>query len=346
MVLPDLRHPDDLAACVAALDRHLRTPLMVQGREIFVQLSMGSAVTVRGSSSPVGETAERMTRDADAAMYRVKERRRHNARSLDRSDGDLLQLDADLHHAVARGEIVAHFQPQYDSRIGNLTGYEALARWNHPQLGTLAPSRFIDLADATGLIDAVGDEVLAQACRFVEAAAAGRPLQMQVNISAQQLASAGIAARIGRILDDHPERVWSLNMEVTESALVRDYPAVSAEIERIRDLGVGVAIDDFGSGYSSLAQLRDIPATELKIDRSFVHREGAVGTSMLTAIVALARGLDLTVVAEGIESQTQLETARRLGCDRLQGVYLSPPLDPDRALLARPDIADLLPSSR
>jgi EAL domain-containing protein (putative c-di-GMP-specific phosphodiesterase class I) len=245
-----------------------------------------------------------------------------------------------------RGEIVAVFQPQYDSRIGDLTGYEALARWHHPEHGSLPPDRFIPLAEANGLIHRLGDQVLEQACRFADRVAAGRPLQMQVNVSTQQLSVPGLADRIQRVLSGYPDRGWSLTVEITESALILDHGSALTELEQLRDLGVGVSIDDFGTGYSSLSQLRDLPATELKIDKSFVQREDAVGTSLLSAIVSLASSLGLTVVAEGIETRSQLATLRSLGCDRLQGMYLCPPLLAEEAPAARPDIAALLPLSR
>jgi EAL domain-containing protein (putative c-di-GMP-specific phosphodiesterase class I) len=276
-------------------------------------------------------------------MYRVK-RGRH-AHGLDASGSELLKWDTDLHDAIDRGEIVAYFQPQYDARTGNLTGYEALARWQHPEHGALPPDRFIPLAEADGLIARLGDQIIEQACRFADLAAADRPLQMQVNVSVHQLSVPGLADRIRQVLTGYPDRTWTLDVEITESSLILDHALVRTELERIRDLGVGVSIDDFGSGYSSLSQLRDLPATELKIDKSFVHREDAVGRSLLTAILALAGSLDLTVVAEGVESRSQLATLRALGCDRLQGMYLCPPLIAEEALTARSDVAALLPAA-
>jgi diguanylate cyclase (GGDEF)-like protein/PAS domain S-box-containing protein len=345
IVLPAIREPGDLTTFARDIEERFRTALTVHGREVYVTLSIGCAVARRGGpTDSIDAAAERIIREADSAMYRVKQGR--HGQGMDSAGFDLLKLDADLHHAIDRGEIVAYFQPQYDSRIGNLTGYEALARWHHPEHGSLAPDRFIPLAEADGLIDRLGEEMLEQACRFADLAAADRPLQMQVNVSMQQLGVPGLAGRIRRALAEYPDRAWSLTIEITESALILDHDLVHAELERIRDLGVGVSIDDFGSGYSSLSQLRDLPATELKIDKSFVHREDAVGTSLLTAIVALANSLDLTVVAEGIETRSQLATLRGLGCDRLQGLYLCPPLIAEEALAARPDIAALLPSSR
>lgn len=343
VVLPSIDDRGEVATFVADLDQRFRTALTVQGREIYVTLSIGSAVAERGGSPGPSEAtalAERTIRDADSAMYRVKQGR--HGQGLEGSGAELLQLDTDLHDAVDRGEIVAYFQPQYDARIGNLTGYEALARWHHPERGSLPPDRFIPLAEADGLIARLGDQIIEQACRFADRAAAHRPLQMQVNVSVQQLSAPGLADRIRRVLAEYPDRAWSLDVEITESSLIVNHDLVRAELDQLRALGVGVSVDDFGSGYSSLSQLRDLPATELKIDRSFVHREDAVGTSLLTAILALAAGLGLTVVAEGIENRSQLATLRSLGCDRLQGMYLCPPLRAEKALTARSDIAALL----
>lgn len=345
MVLPALRDPGEVTTFVRELEDRFRVPLTVNRREVFVKLTIGSAVAPRGGPTPSNEAvAAQIIREAGTAMHRVKEGRR--GERLDFSGVDLLQLDADLHHGLDRGEIVAYFQPQYDSRNGRLMGYEALARWHHPEHGTLSPDRFIPLAEADGLVQRLGEAVLEQACRFADRVAADRALQMEVNVSTRQLNVPGLADRIDRVLADYPDRAWSLNIEITESALIRNQDLVLAELERIRDLGVGVSIDDFGSGYSSLSQLRDLPVTELKIDGSFVQREDAAGTGLLSAIVALASSLDLTVVAEGIETRSQLETVRDLGCDRLQGMYLCPPLPAEDALAAGSDNFDLPTSSR
>lgn len=344
VVLPALNDPGDVGRFVAELEERFRAALPVQGRDIHVTISIGSAVAARtGATGSSEAAADRLLREADSAMYRVKHGR--GGQGIDGSGADLLQLDAELHDAVDRGELVAYFQPQYDARTGELTGWEALARWHHPRHGTLLPDRFIPLAEADGLISRLGDQILQQACRFANRVAGRRPLQMQVNVSAQQLLVPGLADRIRGVLAEHPDRAWSLGIEVTESSLIVNHDLVRTELEQLRDLGVGVSIDDFGSGYSSLSQLRDLPATELKIDRSFVHREDAVGVSLLTAIIGLAHSLDLTVVAEGVETRTQLATLRDLSCDRLQGRHLCPPLSAEDAVAARSDIAALLTAS-
>ena len=346
VLLPSIDRPEAVRSFGDDLTQRFLTPLTVAGRRIHLTLSIGSAVARRtGPATPEesSATAERILHEADAAMLAVKEGRR--AEGLDGTGVDLLQLDADLHDAMDRGDVVAAFQPQYDARTGTLTGYEALARWHHPVHGDLPPDRFIPLAEADGLITRLGDRILEQACRFAEAVAAGRPLQIQVNVSVQQLRVRGLSERIREVLSDYPDRTWCLNVEITESSLIRDPALVLGELEQLREMGVGVSIDDFGSGYSSLSQLRDLPATELKIDKSFVHREDAVGTSLLTAIVALAETLELLVVAEGIENGSQLARLRALGCDRLQGMYLCPPLVAAEALMAPPDIVALLPES-
>jgi diguanylate cyclase (GGDEF)-like protein len=342
VVLPKVHGPGEVTRIVRDLEERFRAALTVHRREVFVTLSFGAATTPRGiPRASSGSEAERMLRTAGEGLHQVTEGRRE-AR-IDPTEVDLLQLDADLHHAFERGEIITYFQPQYDSRNGALTGYEALARWRHPEHGTLSPDRFIPLAEADGLIHRLGDTVLQQACRFADLVHADHPFQMEVNVSSQQLSVPGLADRVQRVLEGYPDRAWTLTVEITESALIRNHDLVRAELGHIRDLGVGVSVDDFGSGYSSLSQLRELPATELKIDRSFVHQDDAAGVSLLTAIVALATSLNLAVVAEGVEKRSQLVTARDLGCDRVQGLYLCPPLPMTAAFTARPDIADLLP---
>lgn len=341
VVLPTVQDAREVTTSVQDLEDRLRTPLTVGGHEVFVALSIGTAVFCRAGLGTSSETAaERIIREAGMAMRREKNRRR--AEWPGASGADLLELDGDLHRAIDRGEIVAYFQPQYDAREGTLTGFEALARWHHPEHGALSPDRFIPLAEADGLIHRLGETVLEQACRFADLVITDQPLQMAVNVSTQQLSVPGLADQVQRVLNGYPNRAWTLTVEITESALMRNQDLVLHELERLGELGVGVSIDDFGSGYSSLSQLRDLPVTELKIDRSFVQRDDAIGRGLLGAIITLAGVLDLTVVAEGIEMRSQLEMLRDLGSDRLQGMYLSPPLPPKDAPTAPEDIFALL----
>ena len=345
IVLPTVSGIGEVMASVRELERCLQDPLTIGAQEVFVALSIGPAAAAREDVDGSSEAAAaRIIREAGAAMRRVKEGRRRERFGM--SGVGLLQLDADLHHALDRGDIATYFQPQYDARTGGLTGFEALARWQHPQHGLLAPDRFIPLAEADDLIHRLGDAVLEQSCRFAALAEGDRPLDMAVNVSTQQLGVPGLAERVEQILAGYPGRAWTLTLEITESALIREERVVLAELERLRDLGVGVSIDDFGSGYSSLSQLRNLPATQLKIDRSFVQQEDTTGERLLAAIIALAGSLDLAVVAEGIETGAQLALLRELGCDQLQGMYLCPPLPPDRALAAPSDISALLSASR
>lgn len=365
IALPVIRDAQEVPASTRALEARLRAPLRVEGQAIFASLSVGSATASRGApAASSAAAAERIIREAGAAMRLVEEGRR--SEPVGAPGGDLLRLDADLHRALDRGEIVAYYQPQYDARDGSLTGYEALARWQHPEHGTVSPDRFIPLAEADGLIERLGHTILEQACRFADLVGTGpvgagpvdadpvradpdrvaRPLQMAVNVSTRQLSVPGLADRVQRVLEDHPDRAWTLTVEITESALIRNQDVVLAELDRLRDLGVGVSVDDFGSGYSSLTRLRHLPATELKIDRTFVEQPDEIGTGILAAIIGLARALGLTVVAEGIGTRSQLESLRDLGCDQLQGMYLCPPLSAADALAARSSSTDLLPPIR
>ena len=340
-VLPGSQRREDLRAAVHRLEAAMQAPFDIDGRRVYVTLSFGSASARREPGEEPDEVAEALMRAADTAMYRIKQRRPEIPTSY--GDFDPLRLDSELHAAIESGGIEAHFQAQFDVATGRVTGYEALARWHHPELGRIEPAVFIPLAESTGLIRALGVQMLQRACGFAEAASAGRPIRVQVNVSTRELIDPSYARDVLATLARYPDRRWELGLEVTESALIVDREAVGAQLRRLEAHGVVIAIDDFGTGYSSLAHLQDLPARELKIDRSFVQREGALADSLLSAIIALAHSLRLQVIGEGIETEQQLAVLRRLGCDRVQGHLLARPLPPEEAL-AVTDAAQLQPA--
>ncbi len=284
-----------------------------------------------------------MLRDADAAMYRAKNTGR-SARSMFERDlqdtvAAALRTGTDLHRALERDELVVHYQPITNLRNGRVVGFEALLRWNHPERGLVPPSEFIPLAEDTGLIVPIGVWMLEAALRqlghwqAVRDANGGRgKLAMNVNVSPRQLADPILPRTLARVLHETGVDPNSVCLELTENALMQEESSADA-LAALRRLGVHISIDDFGTGYSSLAYLKRFPVTALKIDRTFVNGLGTdiEDTSIVEAIVTLAHALGLSAVAEGLETPTQLEKLRALGCDYAQGF-----------LLGRPQPADLI----
>lgn len=299
-------------------------PMHVAGRDVFVQLSVGVAFRTPGLPGGAGEeAADALLSAADADMYRRKAQKRGHT-SCPTTTGQL-RLDADLRGAVSRGEIRAFYQPQIDTATGRVVAVEALARWHHPARGLLEPAEFITLAEDNGLITDIGQEILDQAC----AAArrwndTGHRLEVSVNVSPLQLLRPEFLHEVATTLERHRLPADRLTLEITESRLV-DSPADTTRVlEALRAAGVGISIDDFGTGFSSLGQLHALPVTELKIDRSFVQ-DGPTGKTLVAAIIGMSHGLGLRVVAEGIETEPQLGLIRRDGCDRAQGFLLGKP---------------------
>ena len=296
--------------------------------------SIGIALAPEASADP-----EALLRDADAAMYRAKERGRAPRYELFdelmRSQASVrLEMESALHHAIDRGELRVHYQPLVELTAGAVVGCEALVRWEYPKRGLLGPGEFIPLAEETGLIMPVGAFVLEEACRQAvrwQTQDPGRPpLTMSVNLSGRQLADPVLPDCVADALGASglaPERLW---LEITESVLMDDADSSVRALEALRVLGVRLAVDDFGTGYSSLAYLRRFPVDALKIDRSFVGGldEGPQDAAIVEAVIGLAGALGLRVVAEGVETLSQLARVRALGCDEAQGYYFARPAPP------------------
>jgi Amt family ammonium transporter len=316
------------------LSRLLREPFVVSGKELFLGASIGIAV----GRAP-GESAGDLFRNADVAMYAAKRRGRDRfvvfesgmrAEALDR-----IELEADLRHALERGELAVQLQPVVRLQSGLITGGEALLRWRHPRRGLLAPAAFMDLAEDSDLIVVIGRWVLEEACRqalrWPSRRDDGRDVGVSVNVSGRQLQRPGLVAETREVLRRTglaPER---LVLEVTENQPLLETPSMIARLGEIRGLGVSLAIDDFGTGYSSLSYLQRLPADILKIDRSFVAGLGgsSPGSPLLRGIIDLGRAMQLRTVAEGVETPIQAAVLREFGCEGAQGFLFSKPRDPD-----------------
>ncbi|WP_354501961.1 EAL domain-containing protein [Mycetocola sp. 2940] len=241
-----------------------------------------------------------------------------------------MSIASDLRGAVERNEIVAWFQPQVDVETGRITAVEALSRWQHPIRGLVSPLVFIPTAEDTGAIHEIGAFMLHEGCR--QAARwrdDGLDLDVSVNVSAVQLARPGVFEQLHELLNAYALPQGRLTIEITESQLIADLSEVATRLARLQSYGLGVSLDDFGTGHSSLAQLQDLPITELKIDRSLIQQL-TVGGALIGVAVALLQERGVRVVAEGVETEEQLERVRDLRCDRAQGYLFGRPMPVDR----------------
>jgi diguanylate cyclase (GGDEF)-like protein/PAS domain S-box-containing protein len=329
---------DETEACRIAqrlLDA-FTAPFDHEGREFHLTASVGIRITDEFSASP-----DAILRDADVALYAAKRHGRGRFETFDpdstRPGFDLFATEQALRRAMQRGELCLHYQPEVVLSSGVIVGVEALARWNDPDRGLIPPAEFIPVAEESGLIVAIGESVLREACAQLAAwrATGNVPpeFSVAVNVSTRQLSDPGLADLVRGALAETGLPAAALCLEITESALVHDPAVALANLDAIKHLGVEVALDDFGVGFSSLSRIRDLPPIDIiKIDRSFtagIERNSSDG-AVITAILGLASNLGISVVAEGIESEAQLETLRALGCDFGQGFLFSRPQPPEQ----------------
>ncbi len=332
VLMDNITGPADATSFADALLVLLSTPYDLDGREVHSTVSIGI------TSSEVGYVrADDVLRDADTAMYYAKaagkarfvtfDRPMHAAATL------RLAMENELRGAIERNEFVLHYQPVVSLSSGALHGFEALVRWNHPHRGIVAPVEFVPCCEEIGLILPLGRWVLTQACQQLKQWTARHPelpdLTMNVNISAAQIADPTLIEQIRQVIAETGVRAESLVLEITESSMISDAAGAIDIFQQIRDLGVRLYMDDFGSGYSSLNCLHQFPLDGLKIDRSFMQNVSSRRdyTAVVTAIVNLARHLDLRLIAEGIETPEHISLLRSLGCDLAQGFYFGHPCD-------------------
>ncbi|MBV8305832.1 MAG: EAL domain-containing protein [Acidimicrobiia bacterium] len=303
-------------------------PLVLDtGDTAHVTATVGIALA--GPDSTAGE----LLRDADAAMYRGKERGRARAEIFDEELGERArkraEIEAALRAGLRRGEFVVHYQPEVDVSTGRMTGVEALVRWDRPEYGLVSPAEFIPVAEETGLIVELGDFVLRQACsQLVEWRRDGMDLTMSVNLAPRQLVDPQLPRRVRHVLESTGAPAASLVLEMTESGLVENDHRTMAVLRDLKDMGVRLALDDFGTGYASLSYLRHFPVDVVKVDRSFVSDLGTGADSkgtIVAAVLAMGHGLGLVTVAEGVEEMSQLGALEEMGCALAQGFFFARP---------------------
>ncbi|THK39614.1 EAL domain-containing protein [Ensifer sp. MPMI2T] len=313
---------EEIRAAIAA-------PVQLSGRSLQVTCSMGVACFPNQ-----GRTVSELLANADAAMYRAKELGRNNLQvfteEMAAKAHEKLLRQEELREAIARDEFLLHFQPQMNLASGRIFAAEALLRWRHPVHGVISPGAFIPLAEETGLIVPIGDWVLKTACRQCKAwqEAGLPPLIISVNVSARQFLERNWATRVATVLAETGLEARYLELELTESLIMQDVPGAIATMHELEAIGVHLAIDDFGTGYSSLSALKRFPVQRLKIDRSFVEDipDDDDDKAITSAIISLAQNLGLRVIAEGVETEAQVDFLRQSGCDEIQGYFFSPPL--------------------
>jgi diguanylate cyclase (GGDEF)-like protein len=329
LLLPQLSGLSTAQARAESILSALRTPFHIEGYELYVTASIGICLYPDD-----GLDSATLQGNADRAMYRAKSRGRNGYHCYEQQIGvgalERLNLESNMRHALERNEFELFYQPQLDLS-GKLKGFEGLIRWNHPKHGLLCPGHFISIAEESGLIVPIGDWVVKQACRQIALWRHKCPgLKIAVNVSALQFYYADFVETVREALADAQIEPSCLEIELTETLVMRNFEESRRQLEKLRSLGISIAIDDFGTGYSCLSNLQRLPVNTLKIDRSFLtdieHRTNA---AVVTAITMLSRSLGLSVVAEGIEKPEQLEAIKKIGVDLLQGYLLGRPAPAD-----------------
>jgi len=330
ILLEEVSDREEAHRIAERIESELRTPFSTGDREWFITASLGISLGRPGRATP-----DEMLREAEIAMVKAKADpdRRHTLfePSMSHQTIERIDLENDLRRGIERGELRLHYQPLIDLATDRIVGFEALVRWQHPVRGLIPPLSFVPLAEESGLILPLGRWVLQSACRQARAWRDARPdgpaLFMSVNLSARQFAQPGLVDEVREILDETGLDPAALEIEITESVLMDQSETGVRTLRQLRDTGVRLVLDDFGTGYSSLSYLKHLPLDTIKIDRTFVAGlDGETDRSIVDAVIALAHGLRIGVVAEGIETEAQFELLRAMGCDVGQGYLFARPL--------------------
>ena len=331
----DIRSERDATRVAERVGEALTRPFIVRRREHFVSASIGIAISGGSSYEPEG-----LIRDADAALYRAKDHGRGGYEIFDDAMRarviDHMQTENDLRRALQRRELELHFQPIIQMSDRSVVALEALLRWRHPERGLIGPLAFIPVAEESRLIIPIGRWVLEEACRHAAAWQARRPdsapIGVSVNLSARELADPQLEQSVATAIESSGIDPSSLRLELTESVLLEDSVGLERALKALKELGVGLVLDDFGVGFSSLGYLQRLPLSAIKLDRSFIQNlgESSRDTAIVRAVTEMAEALDMGVVAEGIETDEQLRAVEELGCGYAQGFHFSRPVPTDK----------------
>lgn len=331
LLLPQINHVKDVARIAQKIINSLREPWILSGLEFNVTTSIGIALYPNDGKDP-----ETLLKQADIAMYRAKEQGRNNYQlftpAMNTKIVERLALENSLHRALKRNEFLIYYQPQVNTDTGQITGMEALVRWQHPERGLVSPNQFIPLAEETGLIVPIGEWVLRNACAQNKAwqDAGNPPMRVTVNLSACQFKQRNLVKRVAQVLRETCLEPHWLELEITETVAMCDVNLTNTVLSSLKEMGIQIAIDDFGTGYSSLSYLKRFPIHTLKIDRSFVRdiTTDPEDAAIVTTVIVLAQNLNLKVIAEGVETEEQLAFLRQRQCIEMQGYLFSKPVPP------------------
>lgn len=353
LLLNNIQNIEQVQDVAERIKQELSLPFHLNGHELFISTSIGIAIGSKANS-----WLDDILRNADIAMYHAKALGRATYEVFDKimhvQVAQRLQLETDLQQAVAQEEFIVHYQPIVYLKAGEIAGFEALVRWQHPTRGLVSPADFIPLAEETGLIIPIGWWVMREACRQMQAWQTQFPssslLTISVNVSSKQFSQPDLINQIHQILQETGLNPRSLKLEITESVLVENTESVAAKLTQLQALGIQISLDDFGTGYSSLSYLYRLPINTLKIDRSFICNMDVEVTKieLIRTIIALAWNLGMNVVAEGVETKQQMYQLKMLKCDYAQGYLFSKPLDSKmtQALIAQDfSLCQLLPAT-
>lgn len=333
LLMEDVRNVADCTQFANRLVKVLAQPFGINGQQVEISGSVGVVVY------PDQGRHDKLVAYADAAMYAAKRSGGSGYAlfepQMEDNAVDQLNLQKDLRHAVELGQLELYYQPKVDGRNSEIKGMEALLRWNHPERGIISPEVFIPIAERFGLINGLGNWVINEVCRQMQAwSDEGVRMSVAINLSGHQLHQEDLISSISRALKRHQVDASQLMCELTESVAMKDIAATQRFFKGLADIGVRLSIDDFGTGYSSLSYLRQLTAKQLKIDRSFINdiESSSDARAIVKAVINLAHVLNLSVVAEGVETEAQRKILQDFGCDELQGFFFSKPMREDKMI--------------
>jgi EAL domain-containing protein (putative c-di-GMP-specific phosphodiesterase class I) len=335
IILTQMRTESDAAQVAEMILDSLSEPVPLFRHPTRTTVSMGIATFPKDA-----QDSDDLIKFADAALHHAKSLGPNHfelyAKSMQSATLRRLSIESALRVAIEEQNFLLHYQPQFDLRRGKIVGAEALLRWQHPDLGLVAPNRFLPVAEETGLIVPIGEWVLREACQQAKRwhETGHRGLRISVNVASQQFQLPTFSAMVRSVLNEFDFEPMLLELEITESSLLNDVEATANTLHELREMGVRLAIDDFGTGYSSLAYLKRLPIDVLKIDQSFVRNlaEDSDDATITTTIINMANGLGLSTTAEGVETFQQLLLLGSYGCNRMQGYLFGRPVEPETFL--------------
>jgi len=329
LLMPEVKGRDDATVVAKKIIERLRQPFLIEGHEIYVTISVGIAMYPQD-----GASMDSLVKNADIAMYHIKGHGKNDYQffcpEMNEATMQRLSLERDMRKGLETEQFELYFQPQVDVISGQIVAFEALVRWHHPSLGLISPTNFIVVAEETGLILPLGEWIMRKACSVLRSwrDKGINDVRMAINLSSMQIEHKSFVGLAHEVMREYRLSGHDLEMEITENLIMQDMENSVKKLMQLNDLGVQIAIDDFGTGYSSLSYLQKLPIHTLKIDRSFVHeiQEGGEDACIVDAVIAMATGLKLNLIAEGVETEYQMDYLREKGCCEMQGYYFGKPI--------------------